>query len=67
MSYSCFASVYSGSGHYVPCTAMVIIRGDQRLVYGRAESGLAVEEEKWAMRPEDEDQREPEAVGFRQK
>lgn len=67
LSRSCLASVCGSSVHYVLCAAMFIVRGDQRLAYGRGESGLAAEEEKWAMRPGDEDRRESEAAGFGQK
>lgn len=67
MSHSCLASACGSSVHYVLCAAMIIIRGDQRLAYGRGESGLAAEGEKWAPRPGDEDRREPEAAGFGQK
>ena len=49
LPYYHLALVYGSSVSYVYCAAIFINRGRQRLAYGKGESGLAVEEEKWAI------------------
>lgn len=49
------------------CAAKFIVRGEQRLAYGKGESRLAGEEEKWAIRQGNKNLGETEAVGVGQK